>query len=570
MGNGIENTGEQVAAAGGSRLEQVYLNMPEARFYFSGDEDVQEGMLRAYIGSEDLELQSLQHFSQSGENITYYVLLDVSASISESAFADIVDGLQSFAGKLEAGDRMIFMTFGEEVQTIFERSGGELAETAGEAFAGLVNHDQKTLLFEAISQAAQMAGQVPADECTRRVALVITDGEDIARGKATKDEALATLSQTGLPVYSFTVSEAKSDAINAFGEFSRATGGDLTILEKGEAAKGLEALREGLESSYVAVFTADSNRVSRGMVSVTLEVSDGETLQTEAMQERWIADAENPTVKEVSVEGAAQLKVQFSEPVEGAQAAENYILQDEAGESHLPAFASVGSDGTSVVLTFSQDLAGGSYELSLNGITDASMEANPLEGSTSVVIEGATAGDELTQETGEPDTGGNPVIYAGIGLGVLLLLLVVILLGKKKKKQEPEGDPTSEKAVVADGGQVILPESREERIRLKVEKRHLDERQVFFHVKGQKEEIPVMIRSSLIVGRSSMCQLIFDDPTLSRQHFALELESGEIRIHNLSTSGFTTVNGKKLGTEARTLHSGDQIGAGQLVMTVRW
>ena len=179
-------------------------------------------------------------------------------------------------------------------------------------------------------------------------------------------------------VYGFTVSGAGKEAEDAFGEFSRASGGTLTILEPGEAAAELQEMQEGLMDSWEAVFEADSNRVSNGMVNVSLEFSDtGEKIQTEVMQNRWQADEEAPVVLEAVPEGEKQLRVTFSEAVTGAQAAEHYELvpqawQEEQGTEEaassggaalqeqrlVPVYASAQEGGTEAVLTFDQLPAG--------------------------------------------------------------------------------------------------------------------------------------------------------------------------------------------------------------------
>ena len=59
----MENNTDILSQIGQNRLEQVYINMPEVRFYFSGDKEQKPENLAAYIGNEQLELQSLQTFA---------------------------------------------------------------------------------------------------------------------------------------------------------------------------------------------------------------------------------------------------------------------------------------------------------------------------------------------------------------------------------------------------------------------------------------------------------------------------------------------------------------------------
>lgn len=551
----MENKVDALSAIGQNRLEQVYMNMPEVRFYFSGDREQAEENLTAYLGKEQLNLQSLQKFCDGDGSVYYYLLLDVSASISKAEFSDITESLSKFCETIRPQDQVVFITFGEEVKTLFTMSGEELAENqASELILGLENNDQRTLLFEAVHQMSELAKSVSADDSTRRVAYVITDGADIAQGKATKEEALETLHQSGIPVYGFTAGDAGREAVNSFGEFSRATGGYLTILEKNEAFSGFDTVREEICQSYEAVFLAGSNRVSHELTGAVLEfISEGEKQQMQVMQDRWIKDTEQPTVTEIVSEGPSQLRVLFSEAVSGADAAENFRLETE-GQSLIPAFASPGSDGTSTVLSFSENIKNGSYELICNHIKDCSMEENPLEGSAYIEIEGNA-----------PEGDGSNVLkdygWAAV-LVILALFLAAVLIGWRRLKKR--------QAIVTVDGKAVLSSNTEVRQHVSVEKKKLEEKKIYFHILGQKEEIPVTIQKSMIVGRSSACELIFDDPALSRQHFALEIKEGRIFIQNLSQSGFTQVNGIRLGAKSYELHSGDEIHAGQLKMTIRW
>ena len=577
------------------RLEQTVLNMPEARFYISGEREPSAENLRAFIGEEELSFVSLERFSDTGEGICYYVLLDVSASISETEFTDIREALADFSQGLAGQDRLVLITFGEEVRTVLDESGEALRDGSGrESILALENTDQKTLLFEAVDQVAALAGSGPA-QARRRVACVITDGEDIARGKATRQEAEQVLRESGIPVYGFTVSGAGKEAEDAFGEFSRASGGTLTVLEPGEAAAGLQELQEGLMDSWKATFEADSNRVSNGMVNVSLEFSDtGEKIQTEVMQNRWQADEEAPVVLEAVPEGEKQLRVTFSEAVTGAQAAEHYELipqarQEEQGTEEaassggaalqeqrlVPVYASAQEGGTEAVLTFDQ-LPAGEYELHCEGLQDVSMEQNDMDCVISVRVEGGVETQETAAGAAES---GFSVGWAAAGVAVLLAVVIGIGLFVRRKAQKGQnaGALDTKKAGTdkTDGasgtnGAAAVGVGLQPNRRVKVEQRRLEEKTVHFQAQGQKEEITVVVQKSMIVGRSAACELSFEDPALSRQHFSLELADGELWIRNLSQSGFTLLNGVKLQEKAVRLRSGDWIGAGQLRLRIRF
>jgi hypothetical protein len=203
------------------------------------------------------------------------MLLDVSASITKLEFSGITEALSEFCETVRPQDHVVFLTFGEDVETLFNLDGQALIDgQATELLKQLTNPDQRTLLFEAINQMSELCENITASESMRRVALVITDDEDIATGKATKDEALRTLQESGIPVYGFVAESSGRQELNAFGEFSRSTGGYLTILEKGAEEKGFKEVREEILQSYEAVFAADSNIVDYELASAVIQFAD--------------------------------------------------------------------------------------------------------------------------------------------------------------------------------------------------------------------------------------------------------------------------------------------------------
>lgn len=553
----MENNIDMLSQLGQNRLEQVSVNMPEVRFYFSGDREQTEENLNAYIDQKQLELQSLKIFEESGNGISYYLLLDVSASITKGEFQGITQALAEFCTTVREQDHVTFITFGEEVKILFEAAGNELnTGQAEEMILQLKNDDQRTLLFEAVNQTAEVCDNAGSDANTRSVCYVITDGEDIATGKATSDEALKTLQNRGIPVYGFAASSAERQNKNALGEFSRSSGGYLTILEKGSEQDGFEGVREEILHSYEALFLADSNLVSHDLVNATLQFqNEEEKQQVQVLQERWMKDTEAPEIAEIVVESSKQLRVIFTEPVSGADAAENFHIKQDT-ESLMPSLASSGSEGTSTVLTFSDAIPSGTYTLECINLKDCSMEQNLLTETESVVIEGGLKKDTAEQSSPLAMYGWIAVLVVFVGLAVAAALFW------KKLKQR--------KAVVTVEDKVVLKDNVSVSHHVSIEKKVLESRQLYFHVRGQKEEIPITVQKSMIVGRSSICELVFDDPALSRQHFALELKDGNVMIQNLSQSGFTEVNGIRLGAQSRQLRSGDEIHAGQLRLTIRW
>ena len=605
-------------------LEQINLNMPEAVFYFSGEKEQEAENLQAYIGEQKLAFQSLQKISESETQIYYYIALDISASIPESEFRNVCDGLVRFGESLRDQDHMMLVTFGDDVNTVFDLTGKEFRADSStkNQLLGMVNTDQHTLLYEGLYQIARHSKQLDSEASVRKAVFVISDGMDDATGKAARSESLREIQDAGLPLYGFTVPQVEKETVNTFGEYVRATGGYLTMMEEGAEESCFTEVSQHILNGYQATFLAENNKISNSAVTVTLEFADTNTRQSmEVQQDRWIADTAAPVIEKIEQQGKRQLKVKFSEPVTGGKSAENFILKNEE-EKFIPVYTSEGNAGDSVLLTFAEDFEPGAYELVCENLADVSMEQNALEGSKPIQIERITETETLTEtetetgtetetaaetetetaaetetetetaaetetetktktesvteteaetaaetqteiaaaETGSGSGGLSANLWLAAIPAILILILLLLILWKRRKdkKDQEEEEETA--------GSVY-------EVRHKVELdggKNLEHKTVFIRVSGRKEEMKLTVKNSMIVGRSSTCELSFDDPALSRQHFVLIVKEGKIRISNLSTSSFTLVNGVRLSEGEHPLNSGDRIRAGQLELVIRW
>ena len=541
----------------GNHLEQVYLNMPEADFYFAGDQEQKEENLKAYVGEQRLTFQSLQKFSESNTELYYYIALDVSASYPESEFRSICEALSTFGDTIRDQDHCILVTFGDDVNIEYDLTGKELHEGGAdkEILAALSNRDMNTSLYEAFSQIAGHSRQ--ASEAARKVVFVITDGMDDTVGKSGGNEALSEIKYAGLTVYGLAVPQAKQEAVNALGEYVRSTGGYLTMMEEGKETDALTGVSDYIMNCYKAVFTASSNKISNDSVTATLEWKDTSEKQSmEVKQTHWIKDTENPTIVQTQQISNRQIKVVFSEAVTGSDAAENFVMKTENGEELIPVYTSEGSNKESVLLTFANDLEAGNYTLECKNIKDISMEENVLEENGSLTVEPESETEAVTEQTEESFLQAYGIQIA-IPAVLILAAIVYLIRKKRKQKQEPE-KKESQPSAESQKQTVFEPGSMGER------------KMVVFQVKGRGDEVRMAIKNSMIVGRSKSCNLSFNDPTMSRQHFALAVKNGEILINNLSKSSYTMVNDIKLTDTEQTIHSGDRIKAGQTELMIRW
>ena len=105
-----------------------------------------------------------------------------------------------------------------------------------------------------------------------------------------------------------------------------------------------------------------------------------------------------------------------------------------------------------------------------------------------------------------------------------------------------------------------------------MQKNQSSKKQIQFFLDGMisgKRQITVDIDQSIIVGRSSVCEVYIDDDNISRQHFVICDQDGAFYIQDLNSKNGTFVNGQKI-MRSKKLENGDKIKFGNIKMTVRW
>lgn len=561
-------------------IEQVSVNMPKVRVF--GNLPKEEGGLQAYLNDERLSVVSVNPQETAGTY--YYVLLDKSGSINDAYFNGIRQGILNFYDSLDGGDRLILYTFGEDVEQVL--AGGEARELVEEKTAALSNSDQETLLFEGIDRAAVEADQVPYEACARKVLIVITDGEDVAVGKKTAQEALGRLREKNLPIYALGVQDTSGANLTSLGEFARASGGQLEVFGASQGGEILTDLKGKLDRMTCVELEAASNQADSQFQTLSLKYEDsGKTLSAQAYVGKWIPDNQAPLAA-VTQTGEDQLEVQFDEPVEGAEIPANYrlsytrIIPPEGGgfldlmqgigeqaagnteEVAVPLTGVIREDGkeNAYLLRVDEPFAKGTYRLRFSGITDVSMEKNPAVEVSGFAVEG------IVPDIYEPEPG--ILDWARQQMGVVMFIGVLVCAGLaaliyfRIKKG---------KGLVYLNGKVVLASDVDVKQHIAVKGAGCLPLHCTVDVEGKTlKPLELVIDKRLVIGRrADSCDVYFDDKQISRRHFALEWDGIHLYAEDLGSTNGTFLNGERL-REKRAVNSGDVIQAGSVSLTVRW
>ena len=550
-----------VQAEGEAAISQVDVYLPDIYVYQSGIDNKED--IAADIKGADMTLtvKSAEEFENTGRGIFYHVLLDTSRSVSEDQLEDMKESVISLSDHLREGDRLEVITFAGKIKVVLE--GGESSKKVKETLKK-VGRERKTHLYEGINklsdQVADRKDQAMKDGDTdsiRHVGIILTDWAEVkeAGGLTSQEEALKKLQRTGTPLYGFCLKTAKVSLQDDMGVFLRKTGGTFAVFDQDKKKTLLTGLHDQLMSESALTVHSSSNREYEEEKVLELSAGDQVLKREHVYLNRARPDDEKPVITEVRQDEKDNrtLYVSFSEDVRGADNKSNYSIRKNEKQNFTVSEATyIAKDEVyEAKLILNDPLEKGSYEVSLYNVTDNTNEQNELTEAWTGKLDGDGALKAFYRKLGR--------FWALLlALAVLLILLAIYLYIKKHR------------GIMVVEDEMVLGSNMEKKQHVKNDDRST--MNVVFLVSGIASEIremPVQINGSAIIGRASMCDVYFDDLSMSRQHFALEVDNGELYVTDLDSTGGTAVDDVIIMTKTK-LHNGSVIKAGSVSLKVRW
>lgn len=541
------------AYAADAYVEQIQCVMPQIHVYLRADDGLSGDQVAAYLDSEQLSDVDAEPFSESGEAVHYYVLLDSSGSVPKTYTQPLKDAVLEMGAHLRSNDRITVRTAGESVQMLYDGSGRDAD------FAAAVDlyqpDEQETLLFEGLAKCAEQADKEAGEQFERNVLFVFSDGVNESVGVTVRDEAAAKLKDVQLPVYAFGLGN-DSGGLDLFGQLARDTGGTLQRVQPDETAGAVSAQMDALMQDYIITLGTGSNRTGNAR-ELLLQISDYQFAQTVTLHpKRWVPDTEAPQVTALTRGEDGHIRVDFSEHVEGADVRENYKVacsNDPVPVRAVRYFPQ--EDGTSYALLELGDLLySGNYEVHFYNITDASQEQNPLStDSFSAAVVGSSSQTEKSVR----------LLWKHMWWVIPVCLIGVIALVTLRVIRRHKG-------IVQQDGSIVFQDALQSKV-------HITNAagsgiQLYLTVQSAQTlptEITTVLNQAVMFGRSSQCQVYFDDTTMSRQHFQIFQRDGALWAADCGSTSGTQVNGVP-AHEPVMLHPGDTVSAGLTKITVRW
>lgn len=246
------------------RAGQAVARHPEIKVYIEAldqsDISVDElsaGQFTATVGQIQADVKEIKRFDQSGEGVGYVFLVDISRSISLGQFDQMKAAINLWVDNMRDIDRSAIISFGEKVTTVQDYTADKNALKNG--VKTLVMSDNKTQLHQGIAKALEMSRRIDATLPSRRVIVMLSDGEDDFPGGMTRDEVLASMKEDRVPVYAigFLQQGKKGDAnLKTLGEFARMSGGEFFDGNGAELGKLYESIQQKVLKSFLVKLDA--------------------------------------------------------------------------------------------------------------------------------------------------------------------------------------------------------------------------------------------------------------------------------------------------------------------------
>ncbi|MEA4966107.1 MAG: VWA domain-containing protein [Oscillospiraceae bacterium] len=444
------------AAVSAATAEQVQITMPNVDLYFYADgEDlsqVRTGDVTATLGGEALTVDGL---SRDQQGVFYVYLLDVSGSIPDSHFDAALQAVKDARTRLRSQDKLALISFGSEVRLLLQ--GGETAEEADAVLDGLQNTDKNTMFYTAMDELISFLDETSD---MRRVAVVVSDGIDDTDAGVTQEELEQTLLRSGISVSALCIDTASAEDVAQFRSLLQISGGELYPFSPEDASATLESLLDRLSGGYLLELSAPNNLASGTEETLRADFGQGTVLELAVTPEDWVPDETPPAVLSASWDqNSGTIAVKFTEAVQGGDQPEHYVLTCSDG-AVIPVSTAESADGVTFAVTPSEALPENQdVTLTLCGITDVSMEQNPVAAfrqvvstgtpSTSSAASAAAAAAETSAGAAEEPllSTGTILLLAAAAAAAAVAVVVIVRLsgGPKRKAEKPPREPKAKK-----------------------------------------------------------------------------------------------------------------------------
>ena len=515
---------------------RVYPTLPHITAELSGN-SYSADLLSASLDNSALAVEDVHAYDKTRDSSCVYIIVDLSTSMKNKI--DLVKtNVNILIDSLSDNDKIVLLTIGEN--DVFIPLGSDATKQEIKDAVNSFTCDQHgTVFYEAINKACSLSDST-LSSFTREYAVVFSDGVDYQQGNRTFDEIYDICSKHTLPIYAACADNTSKQASDLFGRLARASGGAFKIIRNSDE---FEQFVTDINNVTIVQLSAQGDYSPSSNANLMIKYGDSQ-VNCEVSTLKVEQDNDPPTITDVEyVPDKNYFTLKFSEDVVSSDNIDSYTVY--CNNKSLTVKKVEKTDSKTVCVTLEEKIKKGTYTFAPTSIYDLSIEKNQITGEAVCIVENVSS--DFT-----------PVII-GILIVVLILAVasvVLIIVFRRKKETSDSQDIQNSKHIVHE-----YDGNSEEVIKHHIKSDSSIELCMKV-VSGKSDQtIKTNINSSIIVGRSNICDVFIDDAKMSRQHFVIENSNGALFITDLQSSNGTKINNIKISNKHK-LNVNDKISAG--------
>lgn len=530
--------------AGGKTVNRaVNVYLPNVSFELSGRHS-KDDVSKVTLSGRTLSVDEAKYASSSDKELVY-ILIDTSSGMKKysSALNSLKKSLGRFIERYNSNDKVILYTFDKSDKKLLK--GDESTASRKRAINSVTpKNTDNSCLYRTLRKAYDDAKDRHGYD--RKYGIVFTNGSDKDPGDTNSYQKLSELYKShSLPLYGVCLTKSAKSKYSEFSSLCK-RGGACSVANNKNASKKFVGLKKKIKDVTVFKCTSDSNS-TKGSSMLVINLTDGSSLTAGA----YVAaenDSEKPEVEKIEYDFEKNsIVITFSENVMNADKSDSYRIYASDGSS--VAFETPIYESKKAVLHIVPKLYSGDYTFEFHKIYDTSDNKNSLV--KTEISQHIEANSFLLHVL-------TIIGYIMIPVAFLVALFLILLFMKKKKNVKRFRDIFIAQVEEVENEQIHIEKPQGRKLSIFIYEGNRSTRRLEYN-----------LISSMIVGRSSMCDLAIDDTQMSRQHFVVEDVETGLAVTDLGTTNGTNING--IPIRSRTyLNSGDKITAGTTTITITY
>lgn len=301
---------DQYAAVDGKI--QVYVNHNQGKGYVPANEDCS-----LLIGKQTPAIENITTFQNSGEPVSYLLMVDVSGSMDKERVEQAKEVMEELVKGKEAEDNVNVALLGNDIKSSgFEKEEDKILSYIEE----IEVTTEDTNLYAAIKQELEVL-KTDKDVHGKRCMVIFSDGADDQQVGITKEEAETIVKESHIPIFTVAMPDKRlrdsdEESAKILGSFARdSAGGEhfAPLIDESSYEDIADEIKNRIDSSLI--LTADLSEVIVGDDTVYIEA----TLSNDAGRAKGNITVPSGTIKEqveVAKQRVAEININVAEEEE--------------------------------------------------------------------------------------------------------------------------------------------------------------------------------------------------------------------------------------------------------------